>query len=293
MGRIGVEEAAAVGAQFLDGLLGGHRAAHDGLFAASHGGDGGEAREILCDAQRDEDGAHHDGQGHEDAERAADEVHPEIADRIGAAQHEAAHQGDGYGDADRGGNEVLHAQACDLDGIAQRLVRRIGLPVRVRHEGCGRVERQRSRHVVEAQRERQPGLHALQQVQDQQAHHGEAKHSAEIRLPGLSFREIHADDAIDPLFEEQILIGRVHAIHVIAQRPVYGRQDQGDQTERHKSIEIYHFGTLRLFPGPQNRSGRHRATPIYTTPAIPNTTPMAQKTAIIDDPPPSRSGRRR
>jgi hypothetical protein len=84
--RVGVEEAAAVGAELFDGDLAGDGAARDQLRAALDRGDLGEAVEVLNDALADEDQGEHEARRQQDPGRGAGEVDPEVAERMNAAK---------------------------------------------------------------------------------------------------------------------------------------------------------------------------------------------------------------
>ena len=87
----------------------------------------------------------------------ADEVGPEVPERLPGAPREPAGQRDHDGDTSRGAHEILHRQPSHLREIAHRVLARVGLPVGVRHERHRRVHRERERHIVEVLRiERQP-----------------------------------------------------------------------------------------------------------------------------------------
>ncbi len=98
MGGIGAEEPASVGAEHLDGDLG-CRGSH-GEDLPVHGVDIG--RQVLDDALRNEEEGEREGQGQEDVEDAAREVHPGVPEPRGAAAHDAADQRHEDGEA-RGG----------------------------------------------------------------------------------------------------------------------------------------------------------------------------------------------
>ena len=95
---------------------------------------------------RDEEQRRQDANGKQDIKRAAGHVHPEISDGLRGVPRKSANQRHGHGNSDRGGNKVLDRERRHLDEVAHRGVRRVGLPVGVRHEADRRVERQVRRH---------------------------------------------------------------------------------------------------------------------------------------------------
>ena len=85
VGGVGVEEAAAVGAQLLDPLLRGDRAVGDRLLRALERRDRLRAVPRLRDALPDEDERADDGDRQQDVQDAARQVDPEVADRLRAS----------------------------------------------------------------------------------------------------------------------------------------------------------------------------------------------------------------
>ena len=92
MRGIDVEEAAAVGAELLDGDLAGDGALRDRLLGAFERRRIDVAAEVLRHAERDERERHDDGQRQQHVERGARQIDPEIADgrRLGAAKARAS-----------------------------------------------------------------------------------------------------------------------------------------------------------------------------------------------------------
>jgi hypothetical protein len=170
MRRVDVEEPAAVGTELLDGDLACGGSERHGLFRhrgllhhpdAVGGGHGlalgvdcrclhrewleQRDRAIRCGALYDALAQEHDGQQRrwrqQHVERGAREVDPEVPDPVGLVTRDAACQCDQHRDAGRRGEEVLHAKAERLRQIAKRRLATITLPVRVRREADGGVER--------------------------------------------------------------------------------------------------------------------------------------------------------
>ena len=149
MRAVGVEEAAAVGAEFLDDLLRGHRALRDGLRGdrVHHRLAAGIDRRLavgvhmlhllrldqlrrVVGLQVLHHALRHQHQRADDAERqqhpqaAANHVHPEVADGLHLPARDAANEGDRQRDARRRRNEVVIGQAGHLGEIAHRASRR-------------------------------------------------------------------------------------------------------------------------------------------------------------------------
>ena len=120
MGRVGIEETAAVGAQLLDRLEGGHRPHGQGLgidraavFVLDRLDQGGllVAAEILDDALRGQEHTGDQGDRQEDVDNAPGEIDPEAADLLRRPADDAANKGDDYGHAGGGGQELQQHQA--------------------------------------------------------------------------------------------------------------------------------------------------------------------------------------
>ena len=106
VGRVGVEEPAAVVAQLLDPLLGGDRAEGDGLLRALEGRHDVGRVPGLGHALPDEDERADDRDRQQDVQDAAGQVDPVVADRLRAAAGQAADQRDRDREAGRGRGEV-------------------------------------------------------------------------------------------------------------------------------------------------------------------------------------------
>ena len=170
--------------------------------------------------------ARDDGERQQDSDGAADQVDPEVAEFAGVAAGQAAHEGHRDGHADGGGDEVLHGQAGHLHQVALGGLTRVRLPVGVRDEADGGVPRQRRGHrgagIVEVQR--QLALHQLEDEQEQDADGREGQHAAGVGAPGLLRLRVGADQPVDDALAARVLLGRVDAVHVVAERHVHGRQ---------------------------------------------------------------------
>ena len=224
---VGVEEAAAVGAEFFDGFLAGDGTAGDGLLPAGERVDDLVVQaEVLNRAAGDEDDRGDHGQRQQDSGRAAHQVNPEVAELIGVATRQAANERHGNGHADRSGDEVLHGEAGHLHEMALRRFTGVGLPVGVGHEADrgvpGECRRHRGGGVVEVQR--QLALHELQNEKEHDADRREGKHAARVRAPRLFRFRVGPDQPVDDALTARILGGGVDPVHVVAERHVNGRQ---------------------------------------------------------------------
>ena len=84
MRRVGVEEAAAVGAELLDGVLRGDRPLRDDLLGAFQRRRLGVGVEVLRHAADDQHQRDDDRERQQDVEHAAGQIDPEVADRLRA-----------------------------------------------------------------------------------------------------------------------------------------------------------------------------------------------------------------
>ena len=148
MRAIGVEEAAAVGAENLDGFLRSDGALGDhligdglrtGLAARVRAGNrlridklrGVVGPEILDHALRDKHEGDDQARREKDPEHAAGGIDPKIADGLGLFPRDAADDGNGQGDAHRGGSEVVICEAGHLREVAHGRFPAVVLPVGV------------------------------------------------------------------------------------------------------------------------------------------------------------------
>ena len=131
MRGVGVEEAAAIGAEHLDRDLRGDRADRDGLLGAFQRGGVDISAERLRDALPDQEQRIRHADRDEDVERAARHIDPEIADGAGRMPSKAANQRDCQDDAGRRRQIVLMGQAEHLHEVRHRAFAAVVLPVGV------------------------------------------------------------------------------------------------------------------------------------------------------------------
>ena len=198
MRRIGVEEAAAIGAEHLDRDLRRDRAERDDLLRAFHRRRGDRAGERLRDAERDQHQRIDDADRQQDVERDPGQIGPEIADAVRLAPREAADQREGDGDAGRRRQEIVHRQRRHLGEVRHGRFARIALPVGVGDEADGGVERDRRRHAGKALRiERQIELQPLDRIGEQDAGRAEQQHVDAVGAPALLLVRIDPADAVE------------------------------------------------------------------------------------------------
>ena len=186
MGGIGVEEAAAVGAEHLDGDLRGHGPDGNRLLGAFQRRRIHIGAEGLRHALPDEEQPIDDTNRQQDVKRAAGDIDPEVANRAHRCAREAADEGHRQHDARRSRQEVLVRQAQHLHEIGQRAFAAVVLPVRVGDEAHRSVEGEiRSDGRLLRRIERQPRLQAHQAVKDQESADVEEQHRHRVGDPVL------------------------------------------------------------------------------------------------------------
>ena len=202
MSGIGVEEAAAVGAELLDDLLARHRSDRDRLFRAFERGRVDRAGKRLRHAQGDEDERADDRDRQEKVERDAGHIDPEIPDRGRRGAGEAAHQRERHREAGRRRQEVVHGEAEHLGEMTHRRLAAVVLPVGVGDEAGRGVEGEIGRHGVEAARvQRQKVLQPLDRVEREESGDGKDDHRDRIGKPVLLPRRIDPGQAIEAAFD--------------------------------------------------------------------------------------------
>ena len=186
MGRVDAEEAAAVGAELLDGDLGGGRAERQQLLLTFQGVERQVGRQALGhplpDQQQRQDQRHR--QQHVETE--THQILPEVAKVGGLLAGDAAKQGDGDGGAGGGGDEVLGGEPHHLAEVGEAGFAGVGLPVGVGHEADRGVEGELP--VQPGQLLRVEGQQPLRhQDQEQQAETGavESQQAEGVGLPVL------------------------------------------------------------------------------------------------------------
>ncbi len=186
--RVHVEEPAAVRPELLDRLLRGDRPARERLGGAAEGVDAEVAAERLQHALGDQDDRRDERDREQHVEDRAEEVDPEVADQVtAAAVRERPDERDRDGDADAGRDEVLHRQPGHLAEVRHRRLAAVELPVRVRDERRGRVERDVPGRRLEALRV--PGMQALgaqDEVEHEPREEREGDRRERVRLPVLA-----------------------------------------------------------------------------------------------------------
>ena len=119
MRGVRVKESTTVRTQLLDRFLRCDRAARQILGSTTDGVDLGEAVEVLHDATHDQDHGGDHGQRKQQAQDAAGQVDPEVADGARPAASKAAHQRNSHRDTDGCRHKVLYGEPRHLHHVAQ------------------------------------------------------------------------------------------------------------------------------------------------------------------------------
>ena len=184
MRRVGVHEAAAVGAELLDDFLRRDRPLRDRLRSALERLRIHVRTEVIRHALPDEKQREDKRERKQHPQRRAREIDPEIADRLGAAPRETANHRRRHRDSRRRRKKVVRRQPDHLRQVAQRLLARICLPVGVGRKARRRIERQSRRHSSQPLRiQRQVILKPLQRVQKDHRDKAEREHRYRVWSP--------------------------------------------------------------------------------------------------------------
>ena len=210
MRAVGVEESAAVGAEFLDDLLRSHRTLRDGLL-----GDGVHYRlavgieaglpsaprcwhllrfhelhlvvglQVLHHALRNQQQSADDAERQQHPQGGANHINPEVSDGFHLAASDAANECDGQRDADGCRRKVVVGKSGHLGEVAHRRFAGVGLPVGVGSErSCG-VEGQWSGAIAPnfCGLNGKMSLNTLNQVQHQHRNNAEQQHRNRVFRP--------------------------------------------------------------------------------------------------------------
>ena len=261
--RVDVEEAAAVGAEQLDRLLRGDGPLGERLLEPGEGLHRRGGVEVLQRALGEQEQAGDHRQRQQDVEQDAGEVDVEVPQLLRGARRQPADEGRQHGDADGGGGEVLHRQAEHLREVGHRRLAGVELPVRVRDERRGGVERHVPGRRGEVLRvERVDPLGAQDEVEQRERERAEDEDGARVGLPVLAALAPHAEQPVDGALDEAEggeLAGE-HARHVAADQ----RRQRGEDREEERDLEPAGDGHVRTAPGaaaPQEVGEQRRRRP--------------------------------
>ncbi len=167
--------------------------------------------------------------------RAADQVHPEVAERLRAAARQPAHQRHRQHDAGGGGDELVKGQASHLRQVAHGRLASVVLPVGIGGETGSGVEGQLRLDIAEALRVEErpvPLLGTLEEVQQQHAGRAEDQHGDHVARPLLLLLWVDAAESVKEAlhgheyWREPGALPREDACHV--QADGFGHQQDDD-----------------------------------------------------------------
>ena len=223
--RVGVEKAAAIGAEHLDRDLRGDRAHRNGLLAAFERGRVHVRAERLRHALPDQEQCVDDAHRQQDVERAPRDIDPEIPHGPRRCPREAADQRDREHDTGGRRQKVLVGQAEHLHEVGHRAFAAVVLPVGVGDEAHRRIEGEVGGHGRLAGRiEGQRGLQAHQSVENQKAGDVKEQHRHRIGDPVLLARLVDPADPVKTRLDrtqnrrEKCALAVEHSRHVAAER---------------------------------------------------------------------------
>ena len=148
MRAVHAEEAAAVSAELLNRDLRSRRAERDLLRSSFERRRVRVTREGLDYALAHEHDGENEREGQQHIQCAARQIGPEIAKCIRGAADERACESEHDRNTRRCAHEILHGEPEHLREVTHRCLARIRLPVRVRHEADGRIEREGYWHIA-------------------------------------------------------------------------------------------------------------------------------------------------
>ena len=245
--RVDVEEAAAVGPEQLDRLLRGDRSLCERLLEPGDGRDGRVVAEALQRSLGEQEQAGDHRQRQQDVEQDAGEVDVEVPQLVRRARRQPADEGGEHRDPDRGGREVLDREAEHLREVRERRLAGVELPVGVRHERRGGVERQVPGGRGEVLRvERVQPLGAQDEVEQREGERAEDEDRARVPLPVLTALAPYPEQAVErPLHEaEGVQLAREDARHVAAD----DRCQRGQRRQEERDLEPAREGHSRSSP---------------------------------------------
>ena len=193
------------------------------------------------------------------------DVHPEVAQLVGAGPGEAADHRDRHDQADGGRHELLHGQPGHLGQVAHGGLAGVVLPVGVGHERCGGVPRGVRRDGGHVRRQQQVVLQPLKAVQEQHADRGERQDAPDVRAPLLIGLGVDADQPVEAALDPPVLVAGEDVRDVVAERDVAG----GQRGEQQGKLQPARSGATH-----QNLSGKTRATNRYTVSRTPPMSPI-------------------
>ena len=197
MRGIGVEEAAAVGAELLDRSPGSPSARSRSSAWRLRASSRRPSRRASAARRARQERARRRSRSAA-GRRASTRVisTQKLPTVVARRAREGAHQREGHREAGRGREEIMNGEAEHLGEMAHRRLAAVVLPVGVGDEADRRVEGEIGRDGVEALRvERQKVLKPLQRVEREEAGDGKGEHRDRVDEPALLARRVDAGQA--------------------------------------------------------------------------------------------------
>ena len=186
MSGVDVEEAAAVRAEHLDCFLACNRSERNAAVLTRYRLEGLCGAPGLNASFADQNERKDEGNGEEEPKIDANHVNPEVAEILCFRARKAANHNEGDGNARTRGNKVLHRKADRLRERGKRSFAAVALPVRVRDEGDGGIERLVGRHACKTHGvPRQHALETQNAVKEEAPQSVEEKERKRIARPAL------------------------------------------------------------------------------------------------------------
>ena len=257
---VGVVEAAAVGAELLDGLLAGDRAAGDGLRSRRRACvTSGRAWKFWIMPPADEDDRDDDRRSAAGCAGRSGSGRPRSC-RAGRCVLRAKPRTSAIATAMPTAAETKFctARPAICDEVAQRVLTRVRLPVGVRDEAGRGVERLIGRHLRNRVRRPEMLLHAQEHVEEQHGDGAEREHRTQVTAPGLVGVRVDPARAVDAALDREM------ALAWSARAPCSRRAACAPAPARAISVPAKmmpaHVVLIRTSPGTPARSTRKTVT---------------------------------
>ena len=237
MRGVGVEEAAAIRAELLDGFLRRYRALRDGLLPAFQSGHAGVGLQILDHTLRAQEQRRDDRNRKQHIDRGTRHIDPEITDGLGLMPRKASYDCNRNRNPGGGRHEVLNGQGRHLHQVAERRLATIRLPVGVGEKAGGGVEGKIGTDVAGVKVLRVEGQNALcplQKVHQQKPEDTEADQRRRVLGPALLGVFMHPTHLVRKNFDppqsgmQERALALEDTRHVSAER-LGEREHQGEE----------------------------------------------------------------
>ena len=198
MRRVRAEHHGPVAPGLADRRLAGERAERKSLPRALEGVGVRSRREGLRHAEGDQDNGEDNGEGQQHIEHRADEIGPEVADRLTAIGAKRPRHGAGDGEARPGGDKILDRETPQLAEEAHRRPGAVGLPGGLCHETDRRIESEIGAETSRAIRtQRQDALQPQKAIEEDETGGVQRQERDRILEPALAAPRLDATQPIE------------------------------------------------------------------------------------------------